>query len=1047
MINITKEDLSNAYNKLKKHVFYDTSDLFIRKQISIFESNKFDDFTNLSNAPYKKNKNLFNNTSISIHEKFEIIAESINNYHNDTSFFDSFFNNLKINFLPKQFDQKKEGNFISNKKISKKYCINSAYAFIDIPTELHLITVLWIIFDGKLFDQKLESCCFGNRLNLNKRKDDIVQGSSLFKPYPKQYQYWRDNAVKEAKIQLRNNNDIIFLNLDIKDYYYSINLDLNILNIYDKNSNIYQSKINLIAILKRIHREFTNELKKINFPFKLDKSLEEEHTILPIGLLSSYILGNWYLDNFDKNVINKIKPVYYGRYVDDLLFVIKSPKLKNSINDIDSVNKYVESELSSIFNITKPPEYLISSKKEGRQEWIKLKGSNYNNLYCRNEKALLYYFDAKESDLIIDKLKRELEEKSSEFRDFPDESDKISFEDNAYHLLYDGTEGKIRTLKDYKENRYGLSVYLAKRIFASLRYNKLENKKRTKNILKFFKGKTCLDSFRLWEKIFVYFLVNNDHDGFVEFYIHSYKQIKKIEISDDYLPDLDEETIRICLGSYLDCAFELALSLNPSFVKKNKTTLKKLNYFQNECRAWYMEYSNLTKEESFYIKRFRESNLIRHKYIIQPLINYTNFSSNSNINLTDIKLPTPKKNFPDSNFEFNNKLIMHSPRPIRFWECCTAMIFNNIFNKNINKNTLFNLIIDKQEDFYLEKAFAFYKNINSNHIPEYILNDEDFKKSIYKLNPIYIDKNKKDNNSEILQIEFAINNNDILKKPRISFANTEVKSDNIMASLRGTPILNVKRYNTLQKILKETREERANILLLPENFLPYELLSSLIRSSVDNNILTVTGLEHLTFDKISFNFIVTILPVLINNQRDAVVVIRLKNHYSHEEKEIIRGENQLVPKPNIYRYDLFNWRNVYFSPYYCFELTDSIHRSIFRSKIDLLIASEWNPDTPYFSNIVESLARDLHAYIAQVNTSQYGDSRLTQPSRSEIKDILKLKGGKNDTILIGEIDLALIREFQRKQYNMTKDDDNFKPLPPDYDHKNVLKRIRNELIL
>jgi len=81
------------------------------------------------------------------------------------------------------------------------------------------------------------------------------------------------------------------------------------------------------------------------------------------------------------------------------------------------------------------------------------------------------------------------------------------------------------------------------------------------------------------------------------------------------------------------------------------------------------------------------------------------------------------------------------------------------------------------------------------------------------------------------------------------------------------------------------------------------------------------------------------------------------------------------------------------------------HRSLFKSKLDLLVGVEWNKDTNYFSNIVESCSRDLHCYIAQVNTSQFGDSRITQPVESARLDILRLKGGTNDAILIAEIDL------------------------------------------
>ncbi|MBK9334032.1 MAG: hypothetical protein IPM96_16910 [Ignavibacteria bacterium] len=132
---------------------------------------------------------------------------------------------------------------------------------------------------------------------------------------------------------------------------------------------------------------------------------------------------------------------------------------------------------------------------------------------------MLYYFDNNESTAVIDKLKQELNERASEFRDFPEESDgEKSFDEQAYHLIFENSEGKIRTLKDYKENRYGLSVFLANRIFAALRRSKKVNKSETEKLLKLFKGLNNLEHFRLWEKVFTFFLVNENPDGFVSFY-------------------------------------------------------------------------------------------------------------------------------------------------------------------------------------------------------------------------------------------------------------------------------------------------------------------------------------------------------------------------------------------------------------------------------------------------------------------------------------------------------------------------------------------------
>ena len=108
-------------------------------------------------------------------------------------------------------------------------------------------------------------------------------------------------------------------------------------------------------------------------------------------------------------------------------------------------------------------------------------------------------------------------------------------------------------------------------------------------------------------------------------------------------------------------------------------------------------------------------------------------------------------------------------------------------------------------------------------------------------------------------------------------------------------------------------------------------------------------------------------------------------------------------------------------------------------------AIEWNKDIHYFSNIIESLSRDLHCYCIQVNSSDYGDSRIVKPARTEEKDIIQTKGGENSTVLIGEIDIKLLRDFQMKQGALQAQDKSFKTTPPDFDRMFVKKRQNGTL--
>ena len=107
---------------------------------------------------------------------------------------------------------------------------------------------------------------------------------------------------------------------------------------------------------------------------------------------------------------------------------------------------------------------------------------------------------------------------------------------------------------------------------------------------------------------------------------------------------------------------------------------------------------------------------------------------------------------------------------------------------------------------------------------------------------------------------------------------------------------------------------------------------------------------------------------------------------------------------------------------------------------DMIVAVESNRDVNYFGNIVESLARDLHCYFVQVNTSQYGDSRITQPTKREEQNLISVKGGLNQSLLIGEIDIQALREFQIKNYDLQKNGI-FKPTPPGMDASVVRRKM------
>ena len=77
-----------------------------------------------------------------------------------------------------------------------------------------------------------------------------------------------------------------------------------------------------------------------------------------------------------------------------------------------------------------------------------------------------------------------------------------------------------------------------------------------------------------------------------------------------------------------------------------------------------------------------------------------------------------------------------------------------------------------------------------------------------------------------------------------------------------------------------------------------------------------------------------------------------------------------------------------------------------------MFSIEYNQDTSYFSNIVESTTRDLGCFVVQVNTSNYGDTRIVGPCKRNYLNICSISGGEINSIHIGKVCLNDYRDYK-----------------------------------
>ncbi|WP_338356595.1 reverse transcriptase domain-containing protein [Yeosuana marina] len=1003
-----RQDIDLAYRKLKSYVYYDNFSLLLRQQIAEFESGedfdiRLDNLVAFLNAPITKNK------------YFEDLLKEIGYY-----------------IAPKSFSRKDfnfgDDNIISNNFTQKYYHLKKVNYFFEGPIELHLISILWIIKEGFVLHKDYSKDNYAYFLELNSENGNVVDGLRLFKPYFEQYQKWRDKGVDLAKEIVAKDTDVVILSLDIQEYYYNINFDP---NLQDK---LHKRIVNGLGVNGLL---FTQMIFRINEAYQ-KICPKDSKGIMPIGLLSSGILANWYLKDFDSKIKEELSPAYYGRYVDDILIVLSNTKISKTFND-----KLFKSPLEAFLNKFFIERNIFNAVPDDNDKSIKDRILTYHfsgdeNIRIQKEKITIYSFESKESQAVLDMFKKKIEQNSSAFWFLPNESDiNDDFDESVYELTYTDTINKLRSVTDIKQSKYGASIFLAKRIKVSLLSDNKKDDKTTEQILTFFKGIVNLEFSNLWEKVLTYFVIVNDKEAFWKFFKETIVSIESIRAEDPKkLKSADVKQLKEYLGKYLMNCCALATSLNPAFVDQN--------WWEDRCKNFRYDWLSPSFHGKVYALKndYITSNLLRNSFVVVPLLNYLKVTNDKKTNL--IKYDYIRKvNFhlDDKGLDFDEKKLKYAPRFIYLYEFNSIDFLRNLISKS--KNSEVNLFEDFEQSIY-DKSFevffdvnftqrnGFYKAKSEKQIMEHC---ENLKNYYFKIEEGYRNC-EGDLGYNTLTIPQS---KKIFDDLRIAVANTKVYTSNIEKSLFELPNTDADRRKHFIDLLNDAEKVKADILILPEVSTPYRWLPILADQARRKQRTIIVGLEHIRINNVCYNLLATLLPLEHNGIKDVVINLRLKNHYSPHESKTIINRGKIVPKLEKSLYNLFVWGGIHFSNYNCYELADINHRALFKSKVDVLFASEYNQDVNYFSNIVETVSRDVHCYFVQANSSDFGDSRITAPSKTETKDILRLKGGENSVVLLGKLDIKKLRKFQRTRVS-GQDTSVFKNTPPNFDHDNVDKR-------
>lgn len=205
----------------------------------------------------------------------------------------------------------------------------------------------------------------------------------------------------------------------------------------------------------------------------------------------------------------------------------------------------------------------------------------------------------------------------------------------------------------------------------------------------------------------------------------------------------------------------------------------------------------------------------------------------------------------------------------------------------------------------------------------------------------------------------------------------------------------------IENLIREAKRSGASYVLFPEFAITFDWIWPLVKVARDCGITLISGVTH---RKMHSGTGVVNLTLLFEH-RSGMVILKPKNYMSPEEIYIIEDVYKAtcyVPKKPLYY--IVNDGTLSYSFATCYEITNIVDRAKMADRINMLFLPVYNRDTNFFSSIIESFSRDASCFIGQANANYMGDTRLRQPTKHQTADIVKIKGGLNNYLVVAKLE-------------------------------------------
>ena len=872
-----------------------------------------------------------------------------------------------------------------------------------LPIDFHVFSALWINKVGHKFEEKLTNSARGNRLRRGKSEKINLLSLGSTVPYLHAYCKWRDDAFVAMEQALAQDNPVVAITADVSSFYHKIDVRFMLNKDFIENIGVKLDKNEL-----ELHKMFINSLHEWAKETPLKRGL-------PVGLTASSLIANVALFELDQLIEREVVPLYYGRYVDDIILVMQNRAgFRTSVEVWDWLSVRLKGTL----------RWVDETKKE------KLQYSqcylNESEILFSNEKNKTFLLSDTSGQTVLKSIRHEIQIRTSEWRSLPDLPNKPDNLESALLTVIqrDGVSAdSLRKADKVSVRRAGFALKLRDLEAYSRALHPEAWKAQRHAFLSSFTRHvlvlpTFFDFYNYLSRI-VSLAVNCADFAHLRQILDALETIlKQLEDCDCSIKASNsnenqssdknfacfKDNLKTLVREAIDSAFPLQL---PTDAKR----LWDLHFSDNHTLYEPGAVFEIKAQHRSYLKRDLAYRPLK-QYLLPSALSGVTRHPIARKELSNINVPRVSSLLQDCIIEGCEILAKLSKLPIP---------------EKLPSGLLFPVRPLGIHDLYLLHRDPFSIEGNQD-IAAVFLAMRGFKPD--KGLPL---KGRK------LQdpIEINHNNKDTGKAIRIAVSSWKTDFMSWVASIKGAPDPDKSRLDRLNGLLNYVLQcgKSPDYIILPELSVPAHWFIAVAGKLQRKGISLICGIEYQHAPKkVVHNQVWAALSHDTLGFPTTMIYRQDKQHPAlHEERELQRIDGKVL-KPQFKTWaapPIINHGGFQFALLICSELTNIAYRTALRGKVDALFVPEWNQDTETFNALVESAALDIHAYIIQCNDREYGDNRIRTPYKDSWKrDVVRVKGGIEDYFVTGEIDIQALRAFQSSH---SSPDAPFKPVPDGFD--------------